>query len=76
MRCNSPVILFRASKLVVLNYKVHLSDTALRHHANDKCFKIIPQHGSEINEDVPRSLLTPHKWAADLVDEHYLPAEF
>jgi len=76
MCCNPPAILIRASKLAVVNCKVHLLDAASRYCASDECSNITPQHGSEINEDVPRLLLIPHKWPAELMDEHYLPAEF
>ena len=49
---------------------------ANRHHAKAGRTNIIPIDDSAIDVEIPRSLLIPHKWAAELVDKHCLPAEF
>ena len=75
-RCNPPAIHFRMSALTAVKCKVHLMDTAKTHYNTEGNPNIIPLDGSEIEEEVPRPLLIPHKWAAELVDKHYLPSEF
>jgi len=55
---------------------VPLLDSAVRHFDAPNHTNIIPIVGSEIDEEVPRSLFIPHTVAAELVDAHMLPWEF
>ena len=62
--------------MAAIKCKVPVLRDAVRHFGVANHAHIIPISGAESDEEVPRSLLLPQKWAAELVDAHMLPGEF
>ena len=75
-RGDPPPIHFRIANLSSVKCKVHPLGVALRHFAAGDHTSIIPIDGTEVEQEVSRSVLLPLKWAAALVDLHQVPKEF
>lgn len=72
----SPTLQFHIGNLASIKCKVSLLGSAVRYFGTARYKHIIPIGGSVFEEEVPRSLLIPQKWATELVDTPMLPREF
>ena len=75
-RRNPPTLHFQVNNLASLKCRVPLLGSAIAHFGIPNHNHIIPIGGLELEEEVPRALLLPHKWAAELLGSPMLPGEF
>ena len=60
-RCSTPPLQFQICAFLLIKYKVPLLGSTVRHFGTPSHTNIIPINGFELEEEVPCSILLPHK---------------